>query len=632
MPKKQPKSGKATFSSRVLLHFAKGRCWRTLRPVDGMRVQVPFFTLVVLCVLVLVEVAVLVPVIVTQRVKDEGLVGDQLQALTDDFAERVNMTIASFMYNVVRAAAAAPTSGFLSQQGMEDAILVDEDPINTPSTLYFWLPIVSAAERDNYQQFYGFNITDVKNGTHPTQVLPASNRLLYIPYTIFVPRLPATTNPIIYGLDLLPFNATTTSVLFKNASKFLSIPSALIASNRTNNNYGFVAVVQNKYGRGHMFGRIGSQELLEFSLTVPRSSVLLAAYVTSANASRQALFFEAIPDLANATTLAIFNALPSRRFYYIANFTSFGETILVAVRYSDTFGAQFVGNTWVILAAVLAPVCFLINVIWVILALLWERRKKLLELEKRKRQEAQVMISYVNHEIRNPLQTILGLADMHLEQAIEERDPLLASDLSTIVRSAEFIEHIARDILDLRRVEEGKLEIEVSDVDVKQFVNGLEKAVVSIQARKSGVDFKVNVDREIHTIRSDRYRLEQIMLNFLTNAFKHTEEGVVSLSVALASPAVIRFAVWDTGKGIAAEKKEKLFKQFSQVSSEDATDFGGFGLGLYLTKMLATLLGGNVGFESTLGLGSVFWVDLPAGVSNAGLMFQFEESKIPLKM
>jgi signal transduction histidine kinase len=237
----------------------------------------------------------------------------------------------------------------------------------------------------------------------------------------------------------------------------------------------------------------------------------------------------------------------------------------------------------------------------------------------------------VNHEIRNPLQTILGLADMHLEQAEEERDPLLASDLGTIVRSAEFIEHIARDILDLRRVEEGKLDVELSDIDVRQFVNGLEKSVVSIQARRSCVDFKVNVDMEIHKIRSDRYRLEQIMLNFLTNAFKHTDEGVVTLSVSYPTISTIRFAVWDTGKGVPAEKKEKLFQQFSQVSSKDATDFGGFGLGLYLTKMLAKVLGGDVGFESTLGLGSVFWVDLPVEWDRTSLSFQFQKSQLPLQ-
>ncbi len=220
---------------------------------------------------------------------------------------------------------------------------------------------------------------------------------------------------------------------------------------------------------------------------------------------------------------------------------------------------------------------------------------------------------------------------MHVERAEEEDDALLASDLGTIVRSAEFIEHIARDILDLRRVEEGKLDIAVSEVDVVQLMNGLEKAVASMQSKRPGVAFKVNCDKDIHSIRTDRYRLEQILLNFLTNAFKHTEEGVVTLSASFVGLTSLRFAVWDTGKGIPREKMEALFKQFSQVSSEDASDFGGFGLGLYLTKMLAKLLSGTVGFESTLGLGSVFWVDLPVVWESASLAFQFASSEAPVQ-
>jgi signal transduction histidine kinase len=168
-------------------------------------------------------------------------------------------------------------------------------------------------------------------------------------------------------------------------------------------------------------------------------------------------------------------------------------------------------------------------------------------------------------------------------------------------------------------------------VDLVQCVGGLEKAVGSMQHKRPNVAFKVNVEKEIQSIRTDRYRLEQILLNFLTNAFKHTEEGVVTLSASCLGLSWIRFAVWDTGKGIAPEKKELLFKQFSQVSSEDASDFGGFGLGLYLTKMLAKLLGGTVGFESTLGLGSVFWVDLPVEWENAGLALQFASTEVPVE-
>jgi signal transduction histidine kinase len=229
------------------------------------------------------------------------------------------------------------------------------------------------------------------------------------------------------------------------------------------------------------------------------------------------------------------------------------------------------------------------------------------------------------------LQTILGLADLHLERAQEEGDALLASDLSTIIGAAEFIEHIATDILDLRRVEEGKVQIEKTEVDVGQIAVALGKAMQPLLAKKPEVEFKVNVEPEIRVIRTDRYRVQQILMNFLTNAYKHTDAGVITLSVSLAGSEWLRFAVWDTGKGIAEEKRQSLFAEFAQVSAKDASDLGGFGLGLYLTKMLAALLGGSVGFESTLGLGSVFWVDLPTEFDRENLSVQFQKSEIKMQ-
>jgi signal transduction histidine kinase len=594
--------------------------------------RLPFSFWLFLVGLVLVELAVLVPVIVTQKARDESSVTVELQMATDDLTVRLQKTIATFMYSVVRAAAAAPMSGFLSQQALEDAIQPEEDPNNTPGTLYAWVPLVNIAERVQYEQFYGFNITYLSNGTLiPYEVGQQSifGGDFFAPYTIFVPGLPPPplSNPFIYGFDL--FSSVSISPLLQNnVSQFLVAPSSMIS--RTQNNYGIIAFARNMYNKGYMLGRVGSQELVEFSLIVPRRLVTLAAFVVSTNASRQALFYDNSPLLGNATNLTLFNALPARAEFVVSNFSSFGQVIMVAVRYDASYAAQFVGNTWVILASVLVPVCFLIDVICVILALLWQRRKELLILEQSKRQELQLMVGYVNHEIRNPLQTILGLADMHLEQAEKEKNHCLASDLGTIIGAAEFIEHIATDILDMRRVEEGKVDIEKSEIDILRLMSSLEKAVIPLLAKKTGIELKVEIDQQIQRVRTDLYRLQQILLNFLTNAFKHTDEGVITLSASLTNLKWIRFAVWDTGKGIASEKKDIIFRQFAQVSSKDASDLGGFGLGLYLTRMLAQLLGGSVGFESTVGVGSVFWVDLPAEEDSMSLLFQFQESDVPL--
>jgi hypothetical protein len=323
-----------------------------------MRSLSPLFW-VVLVGVVLVELAILVPVIVTQRARDESLISIELDKVTQLCADRLHQTIDRFVYNVVRAAAAAPKTGLLSQQDLEDAIQLDEDPRQTPELLYFWIPYVSAADRAAYEHFYRLNVTGFANGTTKGPVVPVSdNRTCFAPYTVFVPPLPSTANPAIFGFDLLPFNATASQPFFRNASKYLLIPSGLVTS--TANNFGFIAVAQNKYGRGWMFGRVGSGELLAFALTPPRELLTVAAFVPSRNASRQVLYYDLSPLLGNVSSLAMFEALPDRRSFYTANFTTLGETILVAIRYDPAYAADFAGNTW---CDVLSFVCNVLSLL-----------------------------------------------------------------------------------------------------------------------------------------------------------------------------------------------------------------------------------------------------------------------------
>jgi signal transduction histidine kinase len=197
------------------------------------------------------------------------------------------------------------------------------------------------------------------------------------------------------------------------------------------------------------------------------------------------------------------------------------------------------------------------------------------------------------------------MADLELENGSDGEH---AAAWKAVMKSADAIECIANDVLEVRRMQEGRLECHVAEVDVEALFADLGHAVQPLL--QPGVRFAATVDPVAAqvTLRSDARRLRQILLNFLTNAAKFTERGSVALDFAVVGPAAGRFTVRDTGRGIPEQKQEVLFRQFQQVEDEDANS--GFGLGLYLCRMLAKLLDVELGFRSVAGEGAEFWLTM----------------------
>jgi signal transduction histidine kinase len=571
----------------------------------------------VLAALVVVEVAVLVPVIVAQRVADDKLSRSQLNAIHARFVVAVKNRLAALIYNTARTAGTASLVANMTRDALVTSIQMPLNPSQSTDELFVWIPRVYDEDRAAFEAFYGFPITH-NNGT---DFYPAERRPLYYPYTLFVPYTSYTRT--IEGFDLLSNNRSA----FYLQNKTLNLVPHSALNRTTPNTFGIAIVAQEETGKGYALGLTSVEDLLAASVVVDRREVTLAAYDASATPTLQLLFLDNSPALDNATTVAEFNLLQRRDDFWVSNVTVLGNDIMLAALYSTSVVVTYSSQQWIVLVAVMVPVCVVVDAVFVVLALLWQNRLEAQKREREKREATQMLLAYVNHEIRNPLQTILGLGDWCVEQLQEmDQTERLVSDVHTIIRSAEFIEHIASDILDIQRIEEGKITLDVTDVNVRLLVSNLEKSVQ--QLSKPNVAFKVVCDfGVIPTIRTDRYRLEQILMNFLSNAFKHTEAGSVTLSFAHIAPGMLRISVADTGKGIPDELKSVVFEQFGQVSAGDATQLGGFGLGLFLTKVMAKLLGGSVGFTSEFGVGSVFYLDLPVD-KDCGT--QFDESTLPL--
>ena len=226
-------------------------------------------------------------------------------------------------------------------------------------------------------------------------------------------------------------------------------------------------------------------------------------------------------------------------------------------------------------------------------------------------------LANMSHELRTPLNGILGYAQILSNLALPAK---ALSGVRVIRQSGEHLLTLINDILDLAKIEARKIEITPTDIHFRDFLRG-PVDMFQIRAEQKGIDFKVEISPDLpEAVRADEKRLRQVIINLLGNAVKFTDRGTVVLFTIAPHEGKVRFAIKDTGIGIAPDKIRLLFKPFSQVS--DATrNSEGTGLGLALSQRLVQLMGGIIQVESEFGRGSTFSfdLDLPACTSTAFL-------------
>ncbi len=218
-------------------------------------------------------------------------------------------------------------------------------------------------------------------------------------------------------------------------------------------------------------------------------------------------------------------------------------------------------------------------------------------------------LANMSHEIRTPLHGLVGMAELARDPATPE--PARREYLDRIGECAAALTAIIGDVLDLSRIEAGKLQIASADFDLHELMNSLQRGY-DMLGRARGLDFGVEIDAALpRWVRGDAVHLRQILSNYLGNALKFTQHGNVSLKVQRSAGTLTRFEVHDTGIGIKAADQALLFQAFTQVDDTRSRRYEGTGLGLSICRELAELMGGSVGLISEPGHGSCFWVELP---------------------
>ncbi len=218
----------------------------------------------------------------------------------------------------------------------------------------------------------------------------------------------------------------------------------------------------------------------------------------------------------------------------------------------------------------------------------------------------------MSHELRTPLNSIIGFSGIMLEGLAGEMSDEQKRQLEMINRSGRHQLDLINDILDLSRIEAGKVKIQIEPIDVHELAREALQAVTPVAEDKGlAVSLQLPENGACRTLVSDPVKVRQVVLNLLSNAVKFTEDGSVSLHVECVNSTAVRFAVSDTGPGIPAEDHETIFGEFTQRQRTHAVQHQGTGLGLAISRGLAGLLGGIITLESALGEGSTFTLELP---------------------
>ena len=218
-------------------------------------------------------------------------------------------------------------------------------------------------------------------------------------------------------------------------------------------------------------------------------------------------------------------------------------------------------------------------------------------------------LAKMSHELRTPLNAIIGYSEMLIEEAEDDSLETYAEDLSKINSSGEHLLTLINDILDLSKIEAGKMDLHIEEFEFEGLLKQVE-ATAKPLVEKNKNKFVIKTKTKKLKLKNDQTKLRQILFNMLSNAAKFTKKGIVTLSISKKTND-ITFAVTDTGIGMTKEQLSKVFEEFTQAESSTSKNYGGTGLGLPISKKMAEMMGGKMKVESEEGKGTTFSIIIP---------------------
>jgi len=238
-------------------------------------------------------------------------------------------------------------------------------------------------------------------------------------------------------------------------------------------------------------------------------------------------------------------------------------------------------------------------------------RRQAIELEQASLAKTQFLAN-MSHEFRTPLNAMLGYTSMLLQGVAGPVEGAVKRQLGRIESNGRHLLTIINEILDISRIEAGRMPLQISTFSVPDLVIEVKAELEPIILR-SRLTVTLDLDKDLRPIATDRQKVKQILLNLLSNALKFTHHGGVTISAERMPERIVKLTVRDTGIGIARGDQDRIFEDFRQLDNSPTRAYGGTGLGLSICRRLAHMLDGHITVESKVGAGSAFTLTLPMG-------------------
>ncbi|ADE11526.1 multi-sensor hybrid histidine kinase [Sideroxydans lithotrophicus ES-1] len=376
-----------------------------------------------------------------------------------------------------------------------------------------------------------------------------------------------------------------------------------------------------------------SRRQLIFASSYLVFSILLAAYVLfKPNVSKRRVFLTMICDLG-ATTYVILISQETGPIFFgiylwviVGNGIRFGAWSLITSYVTSILGFTlviFLNDYWISNPRLSIGLMLTLILIPPYILKLRNQVNQALEEARRASKAKSDFLSNMSHEMRTPLNGVIGAGDLLLGTRLDDEQKDL---VATLKKSAHLLLKLIDNILDLSKIESGKLVSEKTDFDLHKLVNSTLEMFLP-QVEKKGISLSVRFTPETcFMLQGDPLHLQQVLINLVGNAIKFTSKGSVELRIATLQQGdlqtLLRFEVIDTGIGISPQAQGRIFESFTQADQNITRIYGGTGLGTTISKQLVELMGGKMGVQSEQGIGSIFWFEIPFFKQSAAVLVE----------